>query len=67
MKAKIFTNIDFNEGRQSARGLPAFYHIHFFSRRNPSLPYSCTVTKRIFDDSAYFKLRKGSRRLPFLS
>ena len=27
MKAKTFTNIDFKEGRQSARGLPAFYCI----------------------------------------
>ena len=37
-------------------GLPAFYRIHFFSRRNPSLPYGCTATKRIFDDSAHFYL-----------
>ena len=33
-----------------------FYCIHFFSRRNPSLPYGCTATKRIFDDSAHFYL-----------
>ena len=33
-----------------------FYYIHFFSRRNPSLPYGCTATKRIFDDSAHFYL-----------
>ena len=33
-----------------------FHHIHFFSRRNPSLPYGCTATKRIFDDSAHFYL-----------
>ena len=54
MKAKTFTNINFKEGRKSARGFPAFYRIHFFSRRNPSLPYGCTATKRIFDDSASF-------------
>ena len=63
MKAKIFTNIDFNEGRQSARGLPAFYHIHFFSRRNPSLPYGCTATKRIFDDSAHFYLFRNAKKV----
>ena len=44
------------DGRESARGFPAFYYIHFFFRRNPSLPYGCTATKRIFDDSAHFHL-----------
>ena len=62
MKAKTFTDIDLKEGRQSARGLPAFYRIHFFSRRNPSLPYGCTATKRIFDDSAHFYLFRNAKK-----
>ena len=62
MKVKIFANINLKEGRQPARGLPAFYCIHFFSRRNPSLPYGCTATKRIFDDSAHFYLSRYTRR-----
>ena len=33
-----------------------FIIFHFFSRRNPSLPYTCTATIRIFDDSAHFYL-----------
>ena len=43
-------------------GLPAFYRIHFFSRRNPSLPYGCTATKRIFDDSAHFYLFRNAKK-----
>ena len=59
---KIFDNIGFKERRQSASGLPAFYRIHFFSRRNPSLPYGCTATKRIFDDSAHFYLFRNAKK-----
>ena len=43
-------------------GLPAFYCTHFFSRRNPSLPYGCTATKRIFDDSAHFYLFRNAKK-----
>ena len=38
-----------------------FIIFHFFSRRNPSLPYGCTATKRIFDDSAHFYLSPSHR------
>ena len=40
-----------------------FHHIHFFSRRNPSLPYGCTATKRIFDDSAHFYLFWNAKKV----
>ena len=43
--------------RGSREASPLIFIIfHFSSRRNPSLPYTRTATKRIFDDSAHFYL-----------
>ena len=56
LKTKFFSNIN-STLRKGSRRLPFdFIIFHFFSRRNPSLPYGCTATKRIFDDSAHFYL-----------
>ena len=56
LKTKFFSNIN-SKLRKGSRRLPFdFIIFHFFSRRNPSLPYGCTATKRIFDDSAHFYL-----------
>ena len=43
-------------------GCLRFIKFHFFSRRNPSLPYGCTATKRIFDDSAHFYLFRNAKK-----
>ena len=60
-KLKFFDIIDIMKAGNPRGGLPAFYRIHFFSRRNPSLPYGCTATKRMFDDSAHFYLSPSHR------
>ena len=43
-------------------GCLRFIKFYFFSHRNPSLPYGCTATKRIFDDSAHFYLFRNAKK-----
>ena len=63
LKTKFFSNIN-SKLRKGSRRLPFdFIIFHFFSRRNPPLPYGCTATKRIFDDSAHFYLFRNAKKV----